>query len=402
MKIQIQGLSDELAYKEFFKGLKDESPFKFDLIRKRVATLQEALMVADAYIKATELCNISKQSDSRRSDKKKSRSSQPAKKEEKKRKQVWVAETSEQPSLKKKREAKMYSPKYEFNKDYYSILMEIKDRVSIEKPDPMKGSAKNRNKNKYCHYHEDISHDTNECYNLKGLLDRLADKGVLKSYVLRSKVTLQTNTGKPPKKKSHSANSSDTEEILIYTIASGFAGGGPTIRGNKDYIRQLDINLVNEGQASKDSFPEVVVTKDVRGKIRRPHDDAIVIECKVANQRVGRILIDTGSSSNLISHKCLTKLRYKPESMHQVSHPLVGFGGGVVHPVGQINLPIRLGEKGKGRYMVFRFLVVDELTAYNMILGRPTLNESKAVIISSLMLLKFERDDGTVGFLRGD
>ena len=52
--------------------------------------------------------------------------------------------------------------------------------------------------------------------------------------------------------------------------------------------------------------------------------------------------------------------------------------------------------------MVVRFLVVEELSAYNMILGRPTLNNSKAVIIPSLMLLKFERDNGTVGSLRGD
>ncbi|XP_021770479.1 uncharacterized protein LOC110734626 [Chenopodium quinoa] len=52
--------------------------------------------------------------------------------------------------------------------------------------------------------------------------------------------------------------------------------------------------------------------------------------------------------------------------------------------------------------MVVRFLVVKELTAYNIILGRPTLNECKAVIIPAFMLLIFERDDSTVGSLNGD
>ena len=70
--------------------------------------------------------------------------------------------------------------------------------------------------------------------------------------------------------------------------------------------------------------------------------------------------------------------------------------------MGRVDLPIRLREKGEGRHMVVRFLVVEELSAYNMILGRPTLNNSKAIIIPSLMLLKFERDNGTVGSLRGD
>ena len=137
--------------------------------------------------------------------------------------------------------------------------------------------------------------------------------------------------------------------------------------------------------------------------MHRPHDDPVVIECKVANQLVGRILIDTGSSSDIISLRCLQKLKYNVSSMHPVTHPLVGFGGGMVYPAGRIDLPIRLGEKGQGRHIVVRFLVVEELTAYNIILGRPTLNEAKAVIIPSLnMLIKYERDDGSVGSLSGD
>ena len=47
-------------------------------------------------------------------------------------------------------------------------------------------------------------------------------------------------------------------------------------------------------------------------------------------------------------------------------------------------------------------MVVEEQTAYNIILGRPTLNEAKAVIIPALMLIKYERDDGSVGSLNGD
>lgn len=150
------------------------------------------------------------------------------------------------------------------------------------------------------------------------------------------------------------------------------------------------------------TFPDVLITEKDRGKVRRPHDDPVVIECKVANQLVGRILIDTGSSSDLIKYKCLSKLNYKLDSLHNVSHPLVGFGGGFVHLVGEIELPIRLGQKGKGQHMIVRFFVVEELTAYNIILGRPTLNECKAIIIPALMLLKYEKDDSYVGSLNGD
>ncbi|XP_021776350.1 uncharacterized protein LOC110740180 [Chenopodium quinoa] len=267
----------------------------------------------------------------------------------------------------------------------------------------MKGDPSKRNQGKHCHFHEEVGHETNECINLKRLLDQLAEKGDLDSYVKKPK------RKQPPKqkqsarqKRQKSADSSDTDEAAIYTIASGYAGGGPTVRGNKDNIRQLDVNSVNQGETSGNSFPEVIISEKDSGGVRRPHDDPIVIECKVANQRVGRILIDTGISSDLISHKCFTKLKYRPESIQPVSNPLVRFGGGVVHPIGQVDLPVRLGEKGEGRHMVIRFLVVEERTAYNMILGRPTLNDSKAVIVPSLMFLKFEKDDKTVGSIRGD
>ncbi|XP_021771722.1 uncharacterized protein LOC110735851 [Chenopodium quinoa] len=267
----------------------------------------------------------------------------------------------------------------------------------------MRGDPSKRNQGKHCYFHEDVGHETNECISLKRLLDQLAEKGDLDSYVKKPKGKQPSKQEQSAKqKRQNSADSSDTDEAAIYTIAGGYAGGGPTVRGNKDNIRQLDVNSVNQGEASGTSFPEVIKSEKDSGGVRRPHDDPIVIECKVANQRVGKIIIDTGSSSDLISHKCLTKLKYRPESIQLVSHPLVGFGGGGVYPISQVDLPVRLGEKGEGRHMVIRFLVAEELTAYNMILGRPTLNDSKAVIIPSLMLLKFEKDDKTVGSIRGD
>ncbi|XP_021726858.1 uncharacterized protein LOC110694006 [Chenopodium quinoa] len=256
--------------------------------------------------------------------------------------------------------------------DNYSILMDIKDLLTLEKPTPMKGYAKNRNKNKRYHYHEDVDHNTTDYFSLKRELDRLADKGAMKSYVM-SKVASKSNPGKLSKKNPQPAISSETEEEPIYTIAGGFAGGGPTIRGNKDHLRKM-VHSINEGQAASTSaFPNVNITEQ-----------------------------DRGSSSDIISYKCLSKLKYRPDSMTDVSHPLVGFGGGVVHLVGRIDLPIRLGEKGSSWHMTIWFLVVEELTAYNLILGRPTINECKAVIIPALMLVKYERGNGTVGSLNED
>src|SRR6185437_1867794 len=83
VRIQIQGLSDEVAFTEFFKGLRDGSTFKFDLVRKGAFMLQAALREAESYIQATDLCTPGIQSDSKKSDKQKDRrSAQPAKNKE--------------------------------------------------------------------------------------------------------------------------------------------------------------------------------------------------------------------------------------------------------------------------------------------------------------------------------
>ena len=71
--------------------------------------------------------------------------------------------------------------------------MEIKDRLKLDKPLPMKVPARFRDKSKYCHFHKDIGHGTNDCISLKKLLDQLAAEGHLNSYVLKSTVTLKTD-----------------------------------------------------------------------------------------------------------------------------------------------------------------------------------------------------------------
>ncbi|XP_021763987.1 uncharacterized protein LOC110728651 [Chenopodium quinoa] len=128
----------------------------------------------------------------------------------------------------------------------------------------------------------------------------------------------------------------------------------------------------------------------------------MVFILKVVNLKVGRVLIDTGSSSDIISLACLKILKFPEDAMKDISHPLVGFGGSIIQPVGRIDLPVRFRQKGEGRNMVVHFMVVKELTGYNVIIGRPTLNLAKVVIFHHLMLMKFKRSEGKIGSIQGN
>ena len=65
------------------------------------------------------------------------------------------------------------------------VLMQIKDDPSLKWPKKMKGDPNKRNKNKYCRFHKDHGHDTNECYDLKQQIKNLIRQGKLRYFVGR-------------------------------------------------------------------------------------------------------------------------------------------------------------------------------------------------------------------------
>ena len=65
------------------------------------------------------------------------------------------------------------------------VLMQIKDDPSLKWPEKMKGDPNKRNRNKYCRFHRDHGHDTDECFNLKQQVENLIRQGKQKSFLGR-------------------------------------------------------------------------------------------------------------------------------------------------------------------------------------------------------------------------
>ena len=70
-------------------------------------------------------------------------------------------------------------------------------------------------------------------------------------------------------------------------------------------------------------------------------------------------------------------------------------------PLGAITLSVVVGNYPQQITKDVTFIVVDCLSAYNAILGRPTLNSWKAVTSTYHLMIKFPTDYG-VGELRGN
>ena len=81
--------------------------------------------------------------------------------------------------------------------------------------------------------------------------------------------------------------------------------------------------------------------------------------------------------------------------------PLVGFGGTRVLPLGAITLSVTVGDYPQQIIQDVTFLVVDCSSAYNGIIGRPTLNSWKVATSAYHLMIKFRTEYG-IGELRGD
>ena len=77
---------------------------------------------------------------------------------------------------------------------------------------------------------------------------------------------------------------------------------------------------------------------------QHPHDDPLVIKAVVANKTVHRVLIDNGSSADIIFASTFDKMGIGREKLESVNAHLRGFSEERVLPLGPIQLVLTLGD----------------------------------------------------------
>ena len=187
-------------------------------------------------------------------------------------------------------------------------------------------------------------------------------------------------------------------------ISGGFTGGGESSSARKSHLHNIRSGEITEVQAvSKQPRLDTTITfsNSDLGGCQHPHDDPLVIRAMVANNTIHRVLIDNGSSADIIFASTFDKMGIEREKLEPVNTHLRGFTGEKVLPLGSIQLVLTLGDPSCQATMAVRFLVVDASSAYNILLGRPSLNAIKAIPSAYHMMIKFPTTSG-VGMVRGD
>ena len=134
---------------------------------------------------------------------------------------------------------------------------------------------------------------------------------------------------------------------------------------------------------------------------QHPHDYPLVIKVFVANKTIQRVLVDNGSSTDIIFALGFDKMGIRREKLEPISTYLCGFSRERVLPLGLIQLVLTLGDPPCQAITTVRFLIVDAPSAYNILLGRPSLNTIRAIPSAYHMVIKFPTENG-VGMVRGN
>ena len=139
---------------------------------------------------------------------------------------------------------------------------------------------------------------------------------------------------------------------------------------------------------------------DARG-VKQPHNDPLVIMLNIEGFNTKRILVDNGSSADIIYLPAFQQLKLDPKRLRPFESPLVSFSGDRVYPKGIVTLTVTMGAQPKQLTCQLDFLVVDCPSSYNVIIGKPTLNRWKAATSTYYLKVKFPMDNG-VSEVRGD
>ncbi|XP_011075973.1 uncharacterized protein LOC105160340 [Sesamum indicum] len=239
------------------------------------------------------------------------------------------------------------------------VLMMVEKNDVLKWPKHTRFTPAKKYSNKYCIFHREKGHDTEECYQLKDEIERLVRQGYFKNQVA------ENSRDRNNRSRSRSQERRQDKE---------FNTRDPRIRENapvKDIIHTIAGGTEDAGDKAGSG------------------NDPMVIKLDIANFVVHKVLVDNGSSADIILKKVLVKMRLDNVKLAPVKTPLVGFRGSEVDSLGTIDLPVSMGEEPRRKTLMVTFLVVDTHFAYNVILGRPGINSFRAIVSTFHLKMKF-------------
>ena len=138
----------------------------------------------------------------------------------------------------------------------------------------------------------------------------------------------------------------------------------------------------------KNDEPNIVFPERNGHGIRQPHDDLLVIMLKVEEFNIHQVLINNGSSADIIYLPVFQQMKIDKKRIRPFTSPLLSFMGDRIVPKGIVTLIVIVGTYPAQVTKEIDFLIVNCPSTYNIILGRPALNKLRAATSTYYLKVK--------------
>nr|GEV60392.1 reverse transcriptase domain-containing protein [Tanacetum cinerariifolium] len=237
-------------------------------------------------------------------------------------------------------------------------------------PPPMVTPVEKRNSNKFCDFHNDKGHNTDECMQLKKQIEELVRAGKL-SHLIK-----EIKQGREQPKIGRKEAAAKDKPTTIYMVRS--------------WQRTVKQKVTQSFEPGKEiAFPPLTTSSGTEGPL--------VIKAEIGGHVIHRMYIDGGSSMEILYEHCFNRLRPEIKSqMVPATTSMTGFSGETTWPLGQLRLLVTIGDATHSTKTWMNFMVVKSLSPYNGIIGRSGLKAIQAVPSTVHGMLKFPTEGGIV------
>ncbi|KAL5576446.1 hypothetical protein UlMin_018145 [Ulmus minor] len=206
-----------------------------------------------------------------------------------------------------------------------TVFKESEHRGIFKYPLGIRTPANKRDNSKYCRYHRDKGLTTEECRVLKNEVEKLIQKGQLREYIrgANQQPCQPVQHARPPPQ--------DNQDIEVRTIMGGLA----TARMDH-FPHQINLTRHKEKIPHLSNDP-IIFTKDEARSLWHPHMDAIVVTLHIARRKVFRILIDNGSSIDILFKSILNKMNLIGAKIEPTTSSIFGLTRDSVSSEGILN-----------------------------------------------------------------
>ncbi|GKV01291.1 hypothetical protein SLEP1_g13856 [Rubroshorea leprosula] len=214
------------------------------------------------------------------------------------------------------------------------ILMQIKNKMELRRPAPLRSPTTSRDHTRYCDFHQDHGYTTEDCHSLKSELESLARKWMLNEFIQNRNLQKFVKEQGQQAQGSRTTNSRD---------GVGYQQALPPLPPPSRLIHMITAQKRKIDEEDWKNQSMTFTSTDFEGVVT-PHNDPLVTSVIINNCEVQRALIDIGSAPDIMYYHCFESLRLDPALLQKYDGPIYGFNNQPVPVEGVLRLNVGFGS----------------------------------------------------------